>query len=139
MVADTPLEIRFQVWRDRTALLNPEADQRFHEERAAFLHKLAQDLNLDVVDWGQTDSREAHEVIEITVAILVGGAAAALVSEFKAWIDRSESTEKGLGRDVWLPKRNSDPYPYTMRNATLDEILNILPTVGRKPDDTHPN
>jgi hypothetical protein len=26
-----------------------------------------------------------------------------------------------------------------MRNATLDEILNILPTVGRKPDDTHPN
>ena len=98
MFAETP--IRFLVYRNQAQPNDIERHKQYHHERAAFLHKLAQDLNLNVLEWGNTDTPEPHEVVEILILIAGTAAAGALMTAFKGWLDRDEAVPAPLKRDV---------------------------------------
>jgi hypothetical protein len=123
MFAETPIRIR--VRRNQAQPNNIERDKQFHHERAAFLHKLAQDLNLNVLEWGNTDTPKPHEVVEILVVIAGTAAAGALMTAFKGWLDRDEAVPappmgSGVKRDVEVIVGGSS---WSLRNYEVPEIL----------------
>ena len=62
-------EVYLQIQRSQTPEYTHGEDEKerkeLHTQRAELLHKIADDLGLDVKDWGNTDSSHAYEDVHL--------------------------------------------------------------------------
>jgi hypothetical protein len=79
-------QTRVQLWRRGATQGTTGAEaESAHKDRAVLIHGLQQALSIRIPDWGHTDDKQPHEVVEIIIALapIVIPAMAAVV---KYWI-----------------------------------------------------
>jgi len=84
-----------------------------HKDRAVLIHGLQQALSIRIPDWGHTDDKQPHEVVEIVIALapIVIPVGAAVV---KHWISSRQLEDVRIK----VPNRNLDGWHAAP--ATLD-------------------
>jgi hypothetical protein len=106
-----------------------DVDQRraLHLDRSKRVHGLVDTLGLEVKDWGETDAAYPREIVEIIVALGGAGVFTAMVSVFKAWLERDKM------RDVELVL--PDGTCLRVRSAKATDIQRVAQALGL--NDTH--
>jgi hypothetical protein len=98
---------------------------RFHGERARLLHGLAEALDIEVKDWGETDGEYPREVVEIVIAIASAAVSAAVAEVVKAWFER------GKVRDVEIVRPNGTTI--SVRGLSTQEMAGLGALLWKKP------
>lgn len=84
-------DVILRVHRTWTARFEDEDGRKaLHSQRSRLMHNLADALELEVKDWGETDVAYPREVVEIIVALGSAGIFTALVSALRLWLDRDK-------------------------------------------------
>jgi hypothetical protein len=82
-----PDEIWIRIHRPMTPTgTETEAMLALHRERSRLLHALAGALDMDVRDWGNTDSDKPHETVEIIAALGSAGVFSAIAYVLVSWL-----------------------------------------------------
>ncbi len=116
-------DIRLRVYRTWTERFEDEESRKLlHVQRAKLIHGLADALDLEVKDWGETDSTYPREVVEIILALGTAGVFTAMVSAFKSWLERDKIL------DIEIITSNGDTL--RMRSATSRDIRAIVQKLG---------
>ncbi len=100
-------------------------NDEMHRQRARLLHSLVETLNIPVEDWGNTDSEQSHEFVEIIIALGSAGVFTAVVSVIKAWLERNKIEQVEL-TSVDGKKR------ITMTKATAADVIKVAKAIGYK-------
>lgn len=115
-------DVTFLVYRPWTETFEDhEGRLLLHEERARLLHTLVEAVDVDVVDWGETDNAYPREVVEIIAALGSAGVFTALVQVFRSWIERNKM------KDVCVRTRKGDEICIGRASSEdLDRIIRSL-------------
>ena len=105
-----------RTWTD--SFDDKRAIRLLHEERARLLHSLADAVDVDIVDWGDTDGDYPREVVEIIAVLGSAGVFTALVQVFRSWIER----KKMLDVQIVLP----DGSKVSVARGTPDDIERVI-------------
>jgi hypothetical protein len=89
-----PDEIWIRIHRPMTPTgTETEVMLALHRERARLLHALSQVLDMDVRDWGNTDSDRPHETVEIITALGSAGVFTAIAYVLVSWLRSRKITK----------------------------------------------
>lgn len=115
-------DVTFLVFRPWTERSDDEEGRRLlHKERARLLHTLVDAVDVEVVDWGDTDGAYPREVVEIIAALGSAGVFTALVQVFRSWIERSKM------KDVCVRTRAGDEISIARASAEdIDRVIRSL-------------
>jgi hypothetical protein len=97
---------------------NEDGRRRMHEERARLLHSVVDAVDIEVIDWGETDDVQPHEVVEIIAVLGSAGVFTALVQVFRSWIERKKM------EDVTVQTRAGDKI--SIARATPEDVERII-------------
>ena len=78
-----------------------------------------------VESWGNTDSEQSHEFVEIIIALGSAGVFTAVVSVVKAWLERDKIQQVEL---VSLDGKNR----ITMTKAKAADVVDVAKAIGYK-------
>ena len=79
-----------------------------HAARAALLHTWADDANLEVIDWGETDCEYPREFVEILVPIGVEVLKAALGTLVSEYVKRFYAKRRGSTQRTGTPSEGTE-------------------------------
>ena len=117
-------EVKLFVHRNKTADITDLAgQQKFHEERAKLLQGLISSLDLEVKGgiYDVDDKGRPREVAEVIIVLGSAGVFTAMVSAFRAWLDRNKV------KDVEIVGRGGS---IKIGEATAKGVQDIAKTVG---------
>jgi len=100
-------------------------NDEMHRQRARLLHSLVETLNIPVESWGNTDSEQSHEFVEIIIALGSAGVFTAFVSVVKAWLERDKIQQVEL---TSLDGKNR----ITMTKAKAADVVDVAKAIGYK-------
>ena len=102
--------------------------QEFHLQRAKLLHDIVNVLNLEVKNWGNTDAKHSHEVVEIITVLGSAGAFSALVSIIKYALEQRKLKE------VYFKKSPNGEIIFSVGEAGPREIQKVCQDLGLCPE-----
>jgi RNA-binding protein YhbY len=127
MTNKTP-RIRIGVLRNDSSNVNAE----MHRQRARLLHSLVETLDIPVENWGNTDTEEPHEFVEIIVALGTAGVFTAVVQVVNAWLERDKIEKVELASSDGKNR-------IVMTKAKAADVVAVAKTIGYKmPSPTKP-
>ena len=119
-------EVTLSVHRKLAASsLDQPAIERFHRARSEFAHSLVEALNLEVLDWGETDAERPREVVEIIIALGSAGAISGLVT-----IITTAIKERKIKDLVLTGPKGS----LSLRGVSAKDAIRIAEAVGISPE-----
>lgn len=118
------IEIKLAVKRNRTLLDDDPVEQyRLHRERAKLLHNFVDTLDIPVENWGNSDTAQPHEVVEIILALGSAGVFTAVVAITKVWLERNKIQEVNL---------TGPTGSVVLKHASADDAITIARQIGFK-------
>ena len=120
MTSKTP-RIRIGIVRNDSSNVNAE----MHRQRARLLHSLAETLDIPVENWGNTDTEQPHEFVEIIIALGTAGVFTAVVQVMKAWLERDKIEQVELASSDGKNR-------IVMTKAKAADVVSVAKAIGYK-------